>query len=247
MQLTKSTILQNTAISPELFILDMSFDTPVKAGQFVMIKIPDNSKILPRPISIFDYDEKNKVLSLLIRQRGAGTQILSQLQKGDTVELFGGLGNGFPTDLKNQNILLMGGGEGIAPMLLASKQLSKDNNINVLAGFRYDIESAVLDYFDEDSEYMAQDHDEQCSRGLITDLLDDYDPDVIFCCGPIPMMKAIYHLKPQTKIYVSMEGHMACGVGACMGCTQKDKDGQPLKVCSEGPVFLATEVFNAIS
>ncbi|MGL4676862.1 MAG: hypothetical protein ACRCWI_04250 [Brevinema sp.] len=250
MNIYKLPILQNISISPDLFILELPFSEPVQAGQFMMVNIPDPSKILPRPISVFNYD--GKTLSLLIRKRGRGTKLLSHIKKGDLITLFGSLGKGFPIELTQQKIVLMGGGEGIAPMLLASEQLKQNNYLSILAGFRHQIEATVLNYFDSDLSisYTAQDHTEQCSRGLITDLLQEISiPNYIFCCGPIPMMKAIYHYiknkKWQTILYVSMESHMACGVGACMGCTIKGHNDRTLKVCTEGPIFLAEEVFGA--
>lgn len=252
MNIKKSLILNNITISPELFILEVLFEGDIQAGQFVMIKVPDNTKILPRPISVFDYDITTQKLSLLIRKRGAGTELLARCKEGDYVTIFGSMGQGFPTAYQNKNILLMGGGEGIAPMLLTSKLLATHNNLTIFGGFRYEIESTVLDYFDENipTKFTAQDHSQQCHRGLITDLLEDIiAPDYIFCCGPIPMMKAIYQYTQKkqwhTQTYISMESHMACGVGACMGCSIKDAHNQPLKVCTEGPVFIAEEVFHA--
>ncbi|MGL5955319.1 MAG: dihydroorotate dehydrogenase electron transfer subunit [Brevinema sp.] len=249
MKIDKLPILKNIAISQDLFVLELPFSEPVQAGQFVMVNIPDPSKILPRPISVFNYD--GNTLSLLIRKRGQGTILLSQLKQGDSIELFGILGKGFPKDLSQKKIVLMGGGEGIAPMLLASEQLKQHNQLSILAGFRYQKEAKILDYFDPNLSilYTAQDHIEQRSRGLITDLLQEIEiPDYIFCCGPNPMMKAIYHQTNQwnTTVYVSMESHMACGVGACMGCTVEGRDHQALKVCTEGPVFPAEEVFDAL-
>ncbi|MGL4393833.1 MAG: dihydroorotate dehydrogenase electron transfer subunit [Brevinema sp.] len=248
--MTKSIVLQNIPLTPELFILELSFEGKAQAGQFVMIAVPDSAKILPRPISVFNYNPHSQTLSLLIRKRGAGTELLSSINIGDKLTVFGALGKGFPTDLKDKNIILMGGGEGIAPMLMASELLKKENEITIFAGFRNEIESSVLDYFDEDlpCQYTAQDHENQCTRGLITDLLVDIEePDYIFTCGPIPMMKAIYEKTRswKTKVYVSMESHMACGVGACMGCTMKGAEDQMLAICTEGPVFLAEEVFHA--
>ena len=251
MQSITSTILNTTLLSPDLFVLDISFPYPVQAGQFVMIKVPDNSKILPRPISIFNYDPKAQSLSLLIRSRGQGSILLSKMSLGQKIDIFGSLGKGFDTNISGKNIILMGGGEGIAPMLLTSELLKKDNDVSVFAGFRHQIEASTLDYFDSDLDiqYTAQDHSENCARGLITDLLDDIDePDYIYTCGPIPMMKAIYtkvlHKKWNTKVFISMESHMACGVGACVGCTVKDCHNNSIKVCTAGPVFLAEEIFN---
>lgn len=246
-----SSIINNIPISPELFILQLHFPYPIEAGQFVMLVISDHSHILPRPISVFDYDLEINQLSLLIRKRGIGSELLSQLEKGDSLELFGGLGKGFNTIHENKKIVLIGGGEGIAPMLLTSNLLKEKNNITIFSGFRYDIESSILEYFDQDLsiEYTALDHSEQYSRGLVTNLLDTIEePDYIYACGPLPMMKAIHqiiHTKQwKTQYYVSMESHMACGVGACMGCTIKNNQGNPLKVCTEGPVFPAKEIFH---
>lgn len=246
-----STILNIIHLSPDLFVLDINFPYPIQAGQFMMIKIPDNSKILPRPISIFNYNPLTHNLSLLIRNRGKGSSILSQLSLGQKLDIFGSLGKGFDTKIANKNIILMGGGEGISPMLLTSERLKTNNNVSVFAGFRHQIEASILDYFDTDLhiQYTAQDHSENCSRGLITDLLDDLnEPDYIYTCGPIPMMKAIYnkvlHKKWNTKVFVSMESHMACGVGACVGCVIKNCDNHSIKVCTDGPVFLAQEIFN---
>ena len=251
MKYISAPILSNTAISPELFVMELKADIPIKAGQFIMIKLPDNARILPRPISVFNYDPSSKTLSLLIRKRGAGSELLSTLTTGSSLDIFGGLGKGFDSTHNNKKIILMGGGEGIAPMLLCSNLLKEHNDITILAGFRHEVESSCLDYFDQDLDisYTALDHQEQCARGFVTDLLDnESEPDYIYTCGPIPMIEAIHRMilakNWNTLLFASMESHMACGVGACMGCTIKNNDNKPLRVCSEGPVFSSKEIFH---
>jgi len=251
MQLITSPITNIISISEELYILTCFFPELVYAGQFIMINIPDNSKILPRPISIFNYDTNTKLLSLLIRTRGTGTHILSQSKIGDKISLFGPCGQGFDTTLTNQNIVLIGGGEGIAPMLITSEALKINNTISIFAGFRYQEEACILEYFDQNLliQYTAQDHKDCNSRSFVTSLLNHISaPDHIFTCGPIPMMKAIYSAikknQWETKLFISMESHMACGVGACMGCTISDKYNKAQKVCTDGPIFNAKDIFN---
>lgn len=246
--LSKTKITNHIKISEELFILEVEYPYSVNAGQFFMIKLLDKAHILPRPISIFEYNTEDKKISFLIRKRGIGSEMISQYNIGQSIEIIGSLGNGFDTSIKNKKCILVSGGEGIAPMLLLSKNLQKDNQLKLLAGFRYHQEKSTLDYFDIEKNYTALDATNPSHQGLVTDLLEKEDePDIMYICGPIKMMEIIYRMirtkNWNTTVYVSMESHMACGVGACMGCTIKNIHNQPLKICTEGPIFNAEEIF----
>lgn len=255
MHMITTPIINIRNISKELFILEIFFPEMVFAGQFMMLNIPQNAHILPRPISVFNYNPQTKILSLLIRKRGYGSQILSHCSRGDKISLFGACGNGFSTkNITHKNILLIGGGEGIAPMLLTSEKLKQHNQVTIFAGFRFQEEACVLKYFDQhlSIHYTAQDHTNPKLRTMVTCLLDDIAaPDFIYACGPTPMMKAIHDsIRSKywtTKLYLSLENRMACGVGACMGCIIEDADKKPQKVCTNGPIFLAEEIFDGNS
>lgn len=247
--LTPSPVISNREITTNLHVLTLIWKGNVQAGQFFMLQTPHNSQVLPRPISVFDYDKDRQTLSFLIRTRGDGTQALNSLKYGDQLNIFGPLGQGFDTALKDKEILLLSGGEGIAPMLLTAKNLKYHNNVRLFAGFRTKEELEILNYFSSYEDEIEIKHTcQEENNALVTQLLEDEPswPDYAYICGPMAMMKSCVQSMNKwknTKKFVSLENSMPCGVGACMGCTVKGKKGIPLRPCSEGPVFNAMEVF----
>ena len=216
-------------------------------GQFIAVYTNDPSKLLPRPISICEADKENGRLRIVYRIAGAGTKEFSECKAGDTLDIMGPLGNGFP--LKKKKAFLIGGGIGIPPMLETAKQLDAEK-IMVL-GYRDEL------FLNKEFEaygdvYIATEDGSAGTKGNVMDAIREngLEADAIFACGPAPMLRAIkaYALEKGIPCWISMEERMACGVGACLACVCKSKDVDAhshvhnKRVCKDGPVFLSTEV-----
>ena len=223
-------------------------------GQFVDLYSKDGSKLLPRPISLCGIDKEAGTLRLVYRVVGAGTAEFSHLQAGDTIDVLGPLGNGFPL-LEGKKAFLIGGGIGIPPMLELAKQLSKQNgseSVQAILGYR-DNQLFLKEEFEAyGSVYVATEDGSVGTKGNVLNAIREQalTADVIFACGPTPMLRALKEYASESKIpaYLSLEERMACGVGACLACVckSKDVDGHShvhnKRVCKDGPVFLADEI-----
>ena len=218
-------------------------------GQFINIYCNDGSKILPRPISICEIDKAQGTLRVVYRVVGKGTEEFSKLQAGDTVEILGPLGNGFP--LEEGKAIVVGGGIGVPPMLELAKELTGD--VTAVLGYRTDDLFLADDFIDAAAEVVfATDDGSVGVHGTVVDAMKEnyLKADVIYACGPKPMLKGVaeYADSIGAKCYVSMEERMACGVGACLGCVCQSKEVDNhshvnnKRVCKDGPVFLSTEV-----
>ena len=210
-------------------------------GQFVHVLVP--GKTLRRPISICDIDAENGTLRLVFQERGEGTEILGQKKLGDTLDLLGPLGHGFDLGDTSRRALFVGGGIGVPPLLAAARSFGK--NATVVLGFQ-NKESVILarDFALAGCQvFVATDDGSMGFQGLVTDCARQYaDVDVLFACGPKPMLKSLLTLAEEKQIpaQFSLEERMACGVGACLGCATKtivDGKEQYLHVCKNGPVF----------
>lgn len=225
-----------------------------KAGQFVSVYSNDASKLLPRPISLCGIDRKAGTLRLVYRVTGehTGTEEFSRLQAGDTMKIMGPLGNGFTVE-KGRKTFLIGGGIGVPPMLQLAKEM-KDagENFQIVMGYR-DAGTFLLDEFKEQGEsFVATEDGSVGTKGNVLDAIREnhLDADVIYACGPTPMLRALkaYAEEQNMTCYVSMEERMACGIGACLACvcnsTEKDAHSnvKNKRICKEGPVFNAKEV-----
>lgn len=216
----------------------------IRPGQFVQIAIEGSrSTYLRRPISINDVDEKAGTITLLVRKAGNGTTRLLRLHKGCVVNLLLPLGNGFSLSSvpASARVLLIGGGVGVAPLLYWGKTLSaKCAEVATLIGARSAGDLLLRDRFAEFGSVYVSTDDGSCGEpGLVTEnsVLSGIF-DVIYCCGPAPMMKAVARVAREKGVscYVSLENMMACGVGACLCCVEKTVRGN-VCVCTEGPVF----------
>lgn len=237
------TVLRNRQIAPGCFDLTLScpeMARHAKAGQFAQFFVP--GKTLRRPISICGIEPKKGTLRFVFQIRGEGTKWLSQIKSGDSINILGPLGNGFPQVDTSRRVLLVGGGIGVPPLLQAAKPFGK--NAVLAAGFR-NREAIILK---EDFEafgcetHIATDDGSYGHRGLVTDFMKGLSFDVVFACGPKPMLKAVSKIAAERNVpcYVSMEERMACGVGACLGCAVKLRgENRPYygHVCKDGPVF----------
>lgn len=231
-------IIANEEISPNIYEVTLDGDFKGKPGQFYMVRGWNGlDPLLPRPISISNLIEGK--ITFLYEVRGRGTHIISKLKEGDKLRVLGPLGNGFDYGT-NKRIAIVSGGIGIAPMLYLAKNL--ESNTDLYAGFRS--ESYYLDSFSADVKniHVSTEDGSEGYKGYIVDLLQPEEYDLVYTCGPVPMMKAVIEkCKGKVPVYLSMESRMACGVGACLGCGIETANGIE-RVCVEGPVFSAEEV-----
>jgi dihydroorotate dehydrogenase electron transfer subunit len=223
-------VLSNDYMGEDMYLLKVEGNLKGKMGQFYMVRAWDNFPLLSRPISIHDIEKNN--ISFLYKVIGEGTQILSTLKPNDSIKLEGPYGNGFENI--TGKIALVGGGMGVAPLYLAAKIL---DNVDVYMGFRN--EAILVD------EYKHISNNVYIAKGdkFVTDIIDVKNYDYIITCGPEKMMKKLVDMckETNTKIMVSMESKMACGLGACLVCTCKTKIGNR-KTCKDGPVFWGEDV-----
>lgn len=245
-------VLANGAAGENVMLLTARWDetTPAPAcGQFYMLRAweAEEAPLLSRPISVHRFDREKKEISFLYEVRGTGTQKLAALRPGDTVALTGPSGRGFPVDgTLGGAVALVGGGIGTAPLLLLCKQLCRAGvRPDVYVGFRdatYGMDRFVPWCHDI---FVATDSGNEGHHGLVTDLLDAKNYDIVLTCGPMVMMRGVAKLCAAANVpcLASLEKKMACGLGACLGCTCHTKIG-PVTVCKDGPVFNAQEVFD---
>ena len=205
-------------------------------GQFVNLELP--GKFLRRPISVCDWAEGR--LTLLVKEAGEGTKELVRLPAGTDLDTLSGLGNGFSPSAAPEGAALVGGGIGIAPLYgLARRMLERGQTPAAVLGFRsredafYTEEFAALGL----EVRIATEDGSLGTRGFVTDVLNELpDRRFVCACGPTAMLKAVHALPQITGGQFSFEARMACGFGACVGCTIQTKKGLR-RVCKDGPIF----------
>lgn len=218
-----------------------------KPGQFISLYCHDGSRMLPRPISICEIDKKDHALRIVYRVVGKGTAEFSGMSTGDRIDIVGPLGNGFP--LKEKKAFLIGGGIGIPPMVELAKQLNCEKQM--VLGYR-DTLFLQEEFKGLGSMYVATEDGSYGTEGNVLDAIREngLDAEIIYACGPTPMLKAIkeYAMANGIECWLSLEEKMACGIGACLACVckSKEKDSHThvnnKRICKEGPVFRAEEV-----
>lgn len=226
-----------------LKLTDIDILPDIKAGQFVEIKVDDSvATFLRRPISVNYVDRRTNQLWLLIQIVGEGTRHLSQLKQNEMVNVIFPLGNGFTYGCKDEVVLLIGGGVGIAPLLEYGKQLKEVGAIPLfLLGGRSACNLLQLNKFSKLGHvYITTEDASMGEKGFVTQhsMLDKVNFNRISCCGPKPMMMSVARWAKQHNVpcEVSLENMMACGLGACLCCVEKTVKGN-VCVCNEGPVF----------
>lgn len=237
----------NQPISDDYFTLHLKCpDTlpQILPGQFAEVLVSNSTTTyLRRPFSIYDTDSSKNELSLLIKKVGDGTVALSKLKIGETLNLVYPLGNSFSLPA-GEKALLVGGGVGIAPMLLLAKFLKdKKYKPDVLIGGRTSIDIIEPEkYLPYGEVFITTDDGSVGEKGMVTqhsvfkEKLNEYS--FIYACGPDPMMKAVARIASLHDIpcEISLENTMACGIGACLCCVVETVDGNKT-TCIEGPVF----------
>ena len=237
-----------------------------RAGQFVSFYPDDPSKLLPRPISICDINTRLDAVRFVYRVVGGGTQILSRLKTGDCIRTLGPLGNGFPLkEAEGKRVLLVGGGLGVPPMLgcahllrLPVEPCAGPENpvlppkaVSIAVGYRRDL-FLYEELKEAGAVYVSTDDGSFGVHGTVVDAIRTmpYPSDVVFACGPKPMLRAAaaYAREKGIPCWVSMEERMACGIGACLACVCKTKTDDPhygvpyRRICKDGPVFNAEDL-----
>lgn len=213
-------------------------------GQFAELKVDKNPNVfLRRPISINFVDRNNNEVWFLIQIIGEGTNSLSEVNVGETINTLLPLGNTFTIGQdKDEELLLVGGGVGIAPMLYLGKELKdKGYKPSFLIGARSKKDLLQLDEFNKYGEvYTTTEDNSFGEKGYVTNhsILQTKRFDKIYTCGPKPMMMAIAKYAKERNIFceVSLENTMACGIGACLCCVENTDKGH-ICVCTEGPIF----------
>lgn len=227
----------------------------IKAGQFFNITASISGfPLLRRPISVSFFNETS--VEFTIKVLGPGTEALSCLSVNDQIEVMGPLGNGFDLDVlgkEGSKLLFVGGGIGVAPIKGLVESLSKSNHeCDVILGFRD--QPYLEDVFKSHSRSLmvVSENDDACLRGYVTEpfeeALKSNAYDMIFACGPEIMLRKLATIANMNdvKIQLLMEEKMACGIGACLVCTCKTKEGnfgfKHVRMCVEGPMFYGSEV-----
>lgn len=255
----KCRILDHQQVAPQHFKLIISskyISSHAEPGQFVNVRCgEDYDPLLRRPLSIHRISAEHERFELLYEVVGKGTEILSKYSVGSELDILGPLGKGFNLE-KKEIAILVGGGMGVAPLLaLADALKNKVKVIYVLIGSKNRGRVLAEASFKEitDQVLVSTDDGSYGKMGFISDILidvlentlEEHDLDLtsIYACGPNLMLKAVTDIAFQKKIptQLSMEQHMACGIGTCLGCVIQTKNGYK-KVCDDGPIFDAKEI-----
>lgn len=258
----KAVIYEQTCLAPGIYSLWIKADMAkeAKAGQFIGVYLNDKTKLLARPISICDVKPEESLLRMVYRAGGEGTKLLSTYTQGTEIDVIGILGNGYENafdenniNLEGKKIVVIGGGIGIPPMLLAAKTLANANKEIVLGYANNNM--FLKDEFDavpNGKVTIATDDGSVGTKGTVIDAMkaNGITGDILIACGPMPMLRALKAFAAENNMdaFISLEERMACGIGACLGCvcktTKKDHhtNVDNTRICVEGPVFNANDV-----
>ncbi|GHV06703.1 dihydroorotate dehydrogenase B (NAD(+)), electron transfer subunit [Clostridia bacterium] len=225
----KSRIVCNAPIVQDVWLMTVEVPETPKAGQFYNLHV--EGELLPRPLSVCESDGETVTFAYQIV--GKGTKKLTKLSENHTIALTGALGNGFDLDAirPHRRVALVSGGIGIAPMVQLSKQLAGRHEVSCFCGF-------------SEHAYLVEKlpNVKTAIGGFVTDLFDAADFDIVCACGPKGFTKAIVRkCAGAVPLLVSLDEHMACGVGACLVCACKTTNGVK-RCCADGPVFWGEEL-----
>ena len=236
-------VTASTEIMPGVYLAWLeapAIASTAQPGQFVMVQCGEEL-LLRRPLSIHQVDDKKEQIALLYSVVGKGTEWLAKCKAGDSLDVLGPMGNGFSVNPASQNLLLVAGGMGIAPLYyLAEEAFRRKRSVKLLYGTA-NVNRYPSNLMPPNVELFSATEDGSVgNEGLVTGILPDFidQADKIFACGPLPMYKTMAQM-PEIKnkpIQVSLEVVMGCGLGICYGCTVKTRQGLK-QVCRDGPVF----------
>ena len=235
------TITEQVALTATVYRMRLKGDTSAVTGPGQFVNILLDGLYLRRPISVNDCvgDE----LTIIYKVVGKGTEQMSRMSAGDTLDILTGLGNGYDTSLAGDRPLLLGGGVGVPPLYMLAKELrAAGKDVTVILGFNtadevfYEAEFAALGC----TTIVATADGSRGVKGFVTDAMSGSDYTYFYTCGPEPMLKAVYRATT-TSGQFSFEERMGCGFGACMGCSCKTVTGNK-RICKEGPVLVKEDI-----
>ncbi|MCR5605767.1 MAG: dihydroorotate dehydrogenase [Treponema sp.] len=247
--------------------------TKVNAGQFFLLRSVPSGVLLGRAISVYyatsfmneSVSSASIALEFLVLKKGEGTRELCSMHSGDKIQLIGPLGNCFPnpsadginledideSNIEKPQVCIIGGGVGVAPVAGFASTLPAQS-YDFYASFKSG--SYGLDRIDPVNLVVTTDDGSVGIKGMFSAALDadkikSKGYKVVYACGPTPMLSYVKAICKEAgvKCYISMESRMACGMGACLGCTIKTSEGNK-RCCKDGPVFDASILdFTALS
>ena len=252
----KEKILSNEKLAPKIYKMTVQSEyvsTNVMPGQFVNVKCGEGiNALMRRPISVCSVDRDKSTFDMVYQIKGIGTEYLAREMAGGEVDIIAPLGKGFDVSPEYKRIAVIGGGIGVFPLLYllnSSKALKK----STFLGFRNKEYVVLTEDFKEacDSFFISSDDGSVGNKGIVTELLEkdleENSYDIIYTCGPLPMIKSVVDIANRNNIrcQVSLEQRMGCGIGACLVCACKTRLGDDWEyshVCKDGPVFWSDEV-----
>ncbi len=259
MRLHETPVISNLPLSGGYYMLSLGapeLSTEAKPGQFVHLRIPNiEASSLRRPFSICDAEVG--VIKILYKVVGRGTEAMARIAVNETVNVMGPLGNSFPCPVDDKMPLLVAGGYGVAPLYFFAKNSTTKGALFV--GGRSEQDILLVEDFTKIGweTYVSTDDGTLGDKGFVTQILDKWQgahPATkieIFACGPDPMLAAV-DTRAQNwgvEAWLSLDRHMGCGVGACLGCVQKIRrktnsgtEEYMARVCRDGPIFRANTI-----
>jgi len=260
MIISEAPVVRMEGLSGGYFLLGL--EAPAQAartrpGHFYMLGVPaaglSHDPLLNRPISAMDVrpgpDGAPAEILFLVKKVGRGTRLMGGLRPGERLLCHGPLGRPFPDPPAGARLALVGGGVGIAPLYCCARAWGRTTGMTLFYGGRTAAELPLAGAFQDmgiRAERLATEDGSLGELGLVTtpfqDFLNQNEVDLIYTCGPNPMMEAVFRIAAAKEIpvWVSMENRMGCGLGACLGCAipvLTDGGTAMLRVCREGPVF----------
>lgn len=247
----RATVISQEYLGDDIYSLWLQTDriaAEAVPGQFISLYCNEGTRLLPRPISLCEILREEGKLHLVYRKAGKGTEEFSRMSAGDTIDILGPLGNGFPL-VNDGKALIVGGGIGVPPLLELARQLPGEKTL--VMGYRSKtyLEPELMAVADM---VIATEDGSTGTKGNVIDAIreNQLTADTIFACGPLPMLRALkaYAEEHEMQLWVSMEERMACGIGACLACVCKSTEVdhhsnvKNKRICAEGPVFDAREV-----
>lgn len=248
-------IVENRNIRKNYYLMKLESEyisSRAKPGNFIMLAASRTSEpLLKRPFGILRVEPP--FLWLYYETVGRGTDLISRLKSGDTANLVGPLGNSFP-NFQDENILMVGGGRGIAPIYYAIEHYtaaSASNNVFLIYGAKSRDDLNLLEDINSlnlRGTFLYTDDGSAGKKGFVTSdiksIIREHNIGITVSCGPDAMFEALNRTIGGTgsQNYVSLEAMMGCGFGICYSCAVKTDAGDYKKVCTDGPVFKMEEI-----
>jgi dihydroorotate dehydrogenase electron transfer subunit len=259
MRLVRVRVTGNELIMPGTHVLDLASPevaASASPGQFVHIRCgPSWDPLLRRPMSI--YKIRPSGVSLMVRAVGSGSEIIAASPPGAELDCLGPLGRPFALEPSRRQLVLVGGGYGVAPLIaFAEHALARRCEVILLVGAASAVQVFPAALVPPEVEFQVATMDGSLGhRGFVTELLPGLLSwaDGVYACGPNPMLEAVSRLcRPGARglagqtdsakpIQLAMEQHMGCAMGVCLGCVVKTRRGYE-RVCRDGPVFQADDI-----